>query len=125
MSKNVYTDSFWVSNITDRNVSLTDLGLTIPAYKSVNLLDTKHYSLTREELETSAKSGSLFLKCRKVVVRQVPPVIEKKQFVEIDYNAVAPTRRRSAVKIEHISYQELDIPDELFAQEAADLIDRK
>lgn len=112
---------FWVTNISDRNVSLTDLGLTIPARRSVNLLDNKHYHLTQEQLEASAASGSLFKKRSKVVVRKVPPVLDNKQTLEIATNAMVPSRRRSAVNVEQVHYEELDLPDDIFAQEMADL----
>lgn len=51
---------FWVTNISDTNITLGDLGMSFPARKSINLLDDKHFTFTLEQLEESAKSGSLF-----------------------------------------------------------------
>ena len=124
MVKSNIQSTFWVSNISNRNVSLSDLRLTIPAYKTVNLADSRHYNFTNEQLTASAISGSIYKKRNKIIIRQVPPIIEEKQLTVIDYNAVVPTRRRSSVKIEEVYYEELDISDEKFAAEAADLADQ-
>jgi len=118
-----FSEQFWVSNISNLNVSLTDLGLTIPARKTVNLLDKKHYSFNKEELVKSATSGSLYKKKHNVVVRKVPPVTETKKMLEIDYNAAVPSRRRSVVQIENIRHEELELSDDIFAQQMADLTD--
>lgn len=119
-----FSDQFWVTNISNRDVSLSDLGLSIPAFKTVNLLDKRHYNFSLEELELSEKSGSIFRKKSKIKKRKVPPTIEKKQILEVDFNAVVPSRRRSIVKIEEVYYEELDISDDAFAEAAADLADQ-
>lgn len=118
--------TFWVSNISKMNVSLTDLGLTIPAGKTVNLLDKKHYSYTREELLVSAATGSLFKKKSKVVVRKVPPQYNPGipgVIKEVAAPGNFPSRRRSIVEVIEKEYEELDLSDDTFAQEAADLVD--
>jgi hypothetical protein len=38
-------ETLWIANISDRNVSLSDLGITIKAYSNINLLDKKNYLL--------------------------------------------------------------------------------
>lgn len=124
VNKSQSSEQFWVSNISNMNVSLSDLGLTIPAHKSVNLLDKRHYSFNKEDLILSATSGSLFKKKSKVVVRKIPPAIEAPKIPEVDHNAIVPSRRRSIIQIEKIQYEELDISDDTFAQQAADLIDQ-
>jgi hypothetical protein len=123
MTKSRFSEQFWISNISNMNVSLTDLGLTIPAHKTVNLLDKRHYSFSKDELILSATSGSLFKKNSKLKVRKVPPIIERRQIIEVDFNAVVPSRRRSIVQIENIRYEELDLSDDLFAEQSADLTD--
>lgn len=116
-------DTFWVSNISNRNVSLYDLGLTIPAGKSVNLLDRKHYFFNKEELVSSAVSGSLFKKKDKIVVRKVPPVFESVVKLEVSTYSM-PFKVRSTVQTTEQNYDELDISDEAFAEQNADLIDQ-
>lgn len=116
---------FWVSNISNRNVNLTDLGLTIPAGKHANLLDKRHYNYTYEELIKSATCGSIFKKRTKIVVRKVPPKPDNQyQKKMIDHNAVLPSRRRSLVKVIEKQYDELEITDDEFAIDNADLVDR-
>jgi hypothetical protein len=123
MTRSRFSEQFWVTNISNMDVSLADLALSIPARKTVNLLDRRHYSFTIEQLEISHASGSLFAKNKKIKKRKIPPVTETRQMVEVDFNAVVPSRRRSIVKIEHIQYDELELSDDLFAEQTADLTD--
>ena len=123
MTRSRFSEQFWVTNVSNMNVSLADLALSIPARKTVNLLDRRHYSFTKEQLEASETSGSLFKKQSKIKKRKVPPVTETRQMVEVDFNAVVPSRRRSVVQIEHIQYDELELSDDLFAEQTADLTD--
>lgn len=64
---------FWIVNISKKNVCLRDLALTIYSRRSMNLLDSKHFSYTLEQLETSAASGSIFAKSTMIKVRKVAP----------------------------------------------------
>ncbi len=66
-------NEFWASNVSKLNVSLRDLGITIPSMKVVNLLNDKHYNFNIEQLELSATSGSLYNKRDKILIRQVAP----------------------------------------------------
>jgi hypothetical protein len=116
-------ETFFVSNISDRNVSLTDLGLSIPARKIVNLLDKKHYYLTKEQLLKSAESGSLFLKRKILIVRKVPP-LEIQQEIYPMSETIMPSRARSAVVVEDIKYEELSVSDDEFAQENSDIAEQ-
>lgn len=104
--------TFWVTNISNRNVTLSDLYISVPAMASVNLLDSRHYSFTEEQLVKSAESGSLFVKKDKVVVRKVPPMMIPKRLIEIDPNAVIPTRSHSGHEIQEQHYEELQVGDE-------------
>jgi len=113
---------FWVTNICNRNVSLADLNLTINAFSSVNLLDSRHYHYTIEELERSASVGSIFKKRDKIVKREVAPEITKMNvpFVRETY---IPSREKSIYEIPQEKYDELTISDEQFAEENADIAD--
>jgi hypothetical protein len=62
MKKIINKDSFWITNISKRIVSLSDLGLAVKPMTSINLLDSKHYYLNKEQLTKSETSGSIFAK---------------------------------------------------------------
>lgn len=110
---------FWITNISNRNVSLTDLNLTIKAFSSVNLLDKKHYEYSPEQLQASATSGSLAKKRDKLVVRQFAPTIIKKN-TAFNRESMIPTRERSLYNIKEEHYEELAVSDEDFAKDNAD-----
>lgn len=111
--------SFWITNISNRNVSLADLNLTIKAFTSVNLLDDKHYDYSLEQLQTSAEKGSLAKKKDKLVVRQFAPKVTQRN-VALNRESMIPTRERSLYSIKEEHYEELAISDEDFAKENAD-----
>lgn len=113
---------FWVTNISNRNVTLTDLALNIPAYRTVNLMDTKHYQYTVEQLQKSATSGSLFLKRNMIVVRKVAPEIHKEKKL-INHQTAIPSRERSIIEIKEEKYEELQTTDEQFASENYEMAD--
>lgn len=114
--------AFWVTNITNMNICLSDLALTIPARRSMNLLDKDHFVYTLEQLEVSAASGSLFKKRDKIKVRNNPPQISIKPGI---YLSKTPRYipSRSAIKVKEKIYEELlptsdqFISEEKFAEE--------
>jgi hypothetical protein len=112
---------FWVTNLSNRDVSLADLNLTIKAFTSVNLLGKK-YNYTLEQLEKSVASGSIFRKRDKIVKRTFPPEFIKMNIVNMS-DANIPSRERSVLEIKEEKYEELMVSDEEFAKENADLID--
>jgi len=116
--------SFWLTNISNRNVSLYDLNLTVRAFSSVNLMDNRHYNYTEEQLEKSAKSGSIFKKRNLLKVRSVAPTIIKMD-VSMSNEALIPSRERSVLSIKEEHYEELSVSDEEFANQNSDLIDDK
>ena len=111
--------TFWLTNISSMNVSLSDLNLTVKAYSSINLLDTRHYQYTLEQLQKSAASGSIFKKRNKLVVRKIAPEILKAN-VPLMRETFIPTRERSTLSIKEEKYEELNVSDEEFAKENAD-----
>jgi len=122
------TYHFWISNISNIDVHLNDLGLIIKSRQHMNLLDARYHSYTVEELIASAKNGSLFRKKDKVVIRKLPPVKEEK-ILEKDSTAwnpgiITPRPLRSAVKLEETYYEELDLTDDKYAEEASELTDK-
>lgn len=114
------TPTFWVSNISNRNVSLADLNLTIKAFSSVNLLDKKHYQYTSDQLTKSVESGSIFKKRDKIIVRKVAPEVLKAN-VPLTRETFIPSRERSVLSIKEENYDELNLSDEEFAKENADI----
>lgn len=119
-TKDTLQDFFWITNISKRIVSLADLALAVKPMTSVNLLDKKHYYYTKEQLMSSAASGSIFAKKDKIVVRQVPPGATRKELIPFQENAVIPTKQRSSVEVENIKYEELNLSDDDFAKDNAD-----
>lgn len=113
---------FWITNISNRNISLYDLNLTIKAYSSVNLLDKKHYTYSLHELQKSATSGSLYKKRDKLIIRKFAPEIIQTN-IAINYNDNIPSRKRSTFNIKEDKYEELEISDEEFAKENAEIAD--
>lgn len=94
------------------NVSLSDLQLVVPAGRSWNLLDGKHFRYTLEQLEKSAKDGSIFKKSDKIKVRNVAPTEPVKAGIYVATDPVEiqrNTKLRSLVKIEEKKYEELEI----------------
>lgn len=121
MSK-VKENQFWVTNISDRNVSLRDLGITISSRKHVNLLDSRHYNFTLEQLELSALSGSLNAKKDKLLVRKTEPEKPIEPGIQISKmpRFIAQNMIRTKIAIEEIKYEELSVSsssEEAFADE--------
>lgn len=116
MSQPLNKRQFWITNASIRNVCLSDLRLYVPARKSLNLLDEKHFHYTLEQLLASQINGSLFNKRDKIFVRDVPPIniilpgiYKSEQFLS------RPSR--SNVTIEEKNYEELNFSDQKFADE--------
>jgi hypothetical protein len=120
MRKKITADAFWITNITKKAIHLGDIGIVIQPMRSLNLLDTKHNSLTRAQLEKSAQSGSLFKKSNAVVVRKVAPGIVPKTYIPLKEDAIFPTKYHSSVELDNIKYEELEISDDAFAEENAE-----
>ena len=110
-------DHFWITNISNRDVSLGDLYLTVKSYKSVNLLDSKHYHYTWEQIYNSFISGSIFKKKDKITARKNPPHVSKKRML-LDSNSCLPRREKSIFEIKQEKFEELDLTDEQFAEES-------
>lgn len=120
MKDRITEHQFWISNISKSNVCVADLALTIPARRSVNLLDKRHYSYTIEQLEISAKSGSLFKKSNKLKVRRVepdPPLVKPGTYVSKAPLFLSKLPLRSTLVIEEPNYEELQVSEQSFAEE--------
>ncbi|HEY5268635.1 MAG TPA: hypothetical protein VII94_05960 [Candidatus Saccharimonadales bacterium] len=130
--------SFWITNISPRNVTLADLAINIKAYMTVNLLDTRHYKYTMDQLQKSKQSGSIFNKRDKIILRETEPTLNPNEEAQTLFpkevnltfarEAVIPNRSHSVLIIDNIEYDELKVSkedklkqDEIYAQENADL----
>jgi hypothetical protein len=117
--------TFWITNLSNRNVTLADLAVNIPAFRSVNLLDKRHYRYTLEQLQKSAESGSIFKKSDKIKVRKAPPQIIQPNMPFLKETYI-PSRERSTLTITEEKYEELDFSieqkkkDEDYANENAE-----
>jgi len=112
---------FWVANKTKRDVALSDLRVTIPAYKIINLLDQRHYNLTLEQLEASAKSGSLFKRNRILAINDVGPAPAPIRQIPVSKYPGIRRNDRPIRTVETPNYEELQFSDEMFANENIDI----
>ena len=114
--------AFWISNITDKSIVLSDINVRLNPRQSINLLYNPHYDLTLNQLLASEASGSLFQRNKEVVHRKFAPIYEP-MMKQVSSEPI-PCRKRSTLILEEIKYDELDISDDKFAEEAADLTDK-
>jgi len=113
-------ESFWITNITKQDITLADLGIKVVSYSTINILNPKKYPyITKDSIKKSLVDGSLFKRQGKIIVREKPPVVEKPQLITSETYLIKP--KRSGVEIKEIKYEELNISDEVFAEENADL----
>ncbi len=110
---------FWITNISDRDVLLADLGVNVKARSSINLLDKKHYYYSEEMLEKSYTSGSLYKKRNRLFKRAVPPVTFQNN-IQMDSSAVIPSKTRSIFEIKEERIPELEFTDEQYTAESGE-----
>jgi hypothetical protein len=115
---------FWITNICNRNVSLADLNLTIKAYSSINLLDNKHYNYSTEQIEESVTKGSIYKKRNKIFVRKIAPEVTTATQISFKKDERIPDRHTSLFEIKQEKYEELELSDEEFADENADIAEQ-
>lgn len=109
---------FWITNVSNKNIMLADLKITIEPYKCMNLLG-KNSKLTYEEIKKSVENGSLFKKSDKIKIRHSTP-IQNKSVIADNKQSVIPNRAKSIHFTKEEIYEELNISDEKFAEENAE-----
>jgi len=117
---------FWITNISTRDITIEDLGCTIRANTSLNLLRGNRYSI--EELLKSKESGSLFKKSKYVIVKK--PIV-KTNVISVSSKPFI-RKERSLLKIKEDCYEELKFDElvdpkfveEKFAEEFAELAEQ-
>jgi hypothetical protein len=120
-SNRIEEDALWITNISKKAIHLSDLNVVIRPFTSLNLIDKRHSDLTRAQVEKSEKSGSLCRYKNYVVVRKIAPGIEPKMYLPFDKDAVFPTKHRSTVEPDNVKYEELEVSDDSFAADNAEL----
>jgi hypothetical protein len=125
-------EEFWVTNISGtQDLSISDLRVTIRCGQSINLFargknGKSLYNFTREDIENSRRSGSLFKKQNWLKIREVAPVVFNHR-IDIANSAYRSSTRlnRKASDIEVPDYPDLDFDDdeslEKFAEQNADM----
>lgn len=111
---------FWITNKSNSNVTLADLAFTIPAYKSYNLLDSKHFHLTWKQIYDSAVKGSIRKKSHKVAIRNIAPTNKRVVTKHVSDASASPNRSKSIFEIKEEKFEELELTDEEFAEQHAD-----
>jgi len=117
----------WITNITNRDILIGDLGARVPAKKTIDLLDNYHSIYTLDQIKKSKETGSLAarLKAKQIIIRDTEPVINNAERTISISNTSFPNRNRSIVKNEERIFKELEIDDakdneEAFAEEMAE-----
>lgn len=118
MPKLLDEPAFFVINISNRNVCLSDLALTIPAGRCYDLLND-NFSFTIDQLKDSLTSGSLHTKRDKIKVGKGRPQINEVPRRELSEYPII-TRNRSAVQVVEPKYEELIFSDEDYANQMAE-----
>lgn len=114
--------AFWITNISNRNVTLRDLSLTVKKYSSINLLSS-HFHYTVEQIEKSIKVGSIHNKSNIIKIRKVEPEETPLKKIEVSDQSRFSYAARSNVKIEEVEYEELKVSEENFANEASEMFE--
>lgn len=122
---------FWITNVSNLDIGVSDLNITIRANSCINLMDSKHHSYKLQQLIDSYTKGSLYKKRDKLFVRKIPPPQPSKPFV-INNNSTIPSRSKSIIEYIENNYEELNVPssedslrksEEIFAAGNVDLVD--
>lgn len=117
--------SFWITNISKRLISVGDLGILLQPHQSVNLLDSKHYTFTEAQIQTSLATGSLYKRSDKIKVRKNPPpqALKGASKVGLDETNQFPSKIRSLLEHKEFNYEEHQVTDDEYAAQNADLAD--
>lgn len=120
-SNKIQQDTLWITNISKKAIHLSDLNVVIYPFTSLNLIDNRHSDLTRAQVEQSKKNGSLFKYQNYVVVRSVAPGTPPQMYLPFDKDAIFPSKHRSTVEPDNVKYEELEVSDDSFAADNAEL----
>jgi hypothetical protein len=116
--------SFWITNVSKNIVCLNDLGVLIHPYQSMNLLDPGHHYITEDQIAHSLTTGSLRKYSHKIVVRKIPPpdpTLKKSSNIPLAENINFPSKIRSILEHKEEKYPELELTDDEYAKENAEL----
>lgn len=112
-------EEFWVTNISKtQDIRVGDLRLTFRRGQSVNLLakgrnGKPRYNLTKEDIEKSRTSGSLFKKSHVLKIRENAPIVFNHRVDIVDSTNRTNSRlKRKASEIEVPDFPDLDFEEE-------------
>jgi hypothetical protein len=124
-------EELWITNTSrTKDINISDLGITIRSGKSINLFGITingrpKYNITKEQVEKSIASGSIYTRRNIIKIRKVPPVVFNTKIAVANTTSLQCTRfNRKKTDIEVPNYPDLDVEEssqEEFAAENADL----
>lgn len=115
--------SIWITNISNKDIHISDLGLVIKSYSSIKLLNNSRLPLAEEQILKSINSGVISKKKELIIGNNTPNqiVVQKK---EISTNTI-PDRSRSLKEIKEEKYEELNLSDEEYINQISEIIEDK
>lgn len=117
-SSNNLITQFWLCNISERDVSLSDLRVKVPAQSGINLLDKRHYSYTWEQLKESMESGSIYRKRNIIKIGKGPPQSMEPVQKTVSTRPIMIRKRTCVIVSEDSEYDdEFAFSDETYADE--------
>lgn len=129
MKRPIKEKELWLINTSvDRDVSVGDLRITVRRGARVNLL-SKHYQFTKEQIDASMQTGSIFKKRHVLAVREMLPKRGSLNLIkEVAKPRMLKPLRNPQQSTAAPYFRELDVEDdfmgmsdEQYAAEQADL----
>lgn len=114
------TSGIWLTNISNKDIYLPDLGIKVCSMTSINILSNKPlYSV--QDIEDSINKGSIAKNKNKIFVRfSKPEKLKPSRADDTISNQHIPDRARSTEKIVEQVYEELQITDDIFELDGDD-----
>jgi len=116
--------NIWITNVSKRDIHISDLGLVVKSYTSIKILNNPRLRLTPLQVLNSIKSGTIHKKRRYLVIGTNTPNQIVSQTKEISTQPM-PDRSRSLKEIKEETYEELMLSDEDYMQEIIQALDKK
>lgn len=116
MSKSLY-----IKNISKQDIHLSDLGIIIKSFKTINLYNIHRFHFTEEQINNSIKSGSIFKRKNKIIfIENLESITKSNTYIKTSKDNLLYDKNRSLIERKKIKIDDLD--DDLdFAIENSDL----
>lgn len=122
-------EELWVSNISKTDITISDLGITIASFSTIDLFNFKKYPFLNKDLVIkSIQTGGISKRPEKLIIRMIAP---EKQIIKNLPVSSAPLigslYSKNAIGLDKEKIEELELPEEAYAEENADFaeFDRK